>query len=198
MKIFALAILAISDDGATASTPPFAPMAAANAGMCCSGPGQCSSAQHCEYAAKDTCALGRCAGGAPCLSASFQTQDSCPQYCDWKVPPVPETQGIGKGKCIPVWPSAKLEVAGAPNRCHPGSTQGCNVCKACCNDFISAGAQCDACVKAKCESPVASWRDMCERITEASKGKPLVVSLASGFSSDGLGDPECDCGSGVA
>jgi hypothetical protein len=40
--------------------------------------------------------------------------------------------------------------AKATNQCHPSSIGGCNVCKACCNDYIPIGKECDGCAKAKC------------------------------------------------
>jgi LysM repeat protein len=37
------------------------------------------------------------------------------------------------------------------NECNPAKT--CNVCKACCESFITDGAACDACVKSQCPAP---------------------------------------------
>lgn len=40
---------------------------------------------------------------------------------------------------------------GAANQCDP--SMGCNVCAACCNEFILDGAVCDACVVKQCNAP---------------------------------------------
>ena len=40
-------------------------------------------------------------------------------------------------------------VSGA-NECHTTAPAVCNVCAACCNDFIPDGAPCDTCVSSKC------------------------------------------------
>ena len=75
------------------------------ASMCCSGPGQCNATQHCDYAGRP-CGIGtgQCADGKPCMSAEFQNEQYCPQYCNWTITPVPGTPGIGE--CIPIWPTS--------------------------------------------------------------------------------------------
>ena len=40
--------------------------------------------------------------------------------------------------------------AATTNECHP--SKGCNVCAACCNEFIPAGAVCDACATVQCNA----------------------------------------------
>merc|ERR1711908_6216 len=78
-------------------------------GMCCYGPGQCKTTQHCDYSQTGCGAgAGRCEDGASCLSAQFQKEEYCPSYCEWKVEPVPGTEGIGE--CVSNFPEAEGDV----------------------------------------------------------------------------------------
>ena len=44
------------------------------------------------------------------------------------------------------------------NECN--STTGCNVCTACCNEFIPVGSACDACVNKQCDNKWTPGTDM--------------------------------------
>ena len=73
--------------------------------------------------------------------------------------------------------------AATTNECHP--SKGCNVCAACCNEFIPAGTVCDACaasftgIHCFLESSEVNVSvlvlDLCEHIT------PLISLKASTF-----------------
>jgi hypothetical protein len=75
---------------------------------CCYGPGQCPSAQHCDYVDKDNCQTGQCLDGEPCYSAQFQTEAKCPNYCKWKEQPIND-DGLSIGVCTDNFPYAEKQ-----------------------------------------------------------------------------------------
>ena len=111
----------------------------------------------CPNQAGAMCAGTECCGdGSTCPSAPTKFH-CCPKpkgYDCTKGDPIPKPAPPGPPPPPPPPPGPPPGPPG-PNQCQPSKnvTKNCNVCSACCHDYIMDGKECDDCVKEQCKGP---------------------------------------------
>ena len=117
----------------------------------------------CPHQGGAQCAGNECCGdGSTCPSASKDFA-CCPKpkgYDCTKGDPIPPTPAPGPPPPPlppppPPGPPPTPPGPPGPHQCTPSTnqTKNCNVCAACCHDYIPDGAECDKCVKESCTGP---------------------------------------------